>query len=136
VKADSPLPLKPPLDPPKPRTPAPAWLAFLVAWLGLISLALAIAIPFLPGSRDPQAEITHAKPYPLADRAIPIALYTQTVTLFLGIIVFRQMTTEPRPLSQPLVAQRLQAWTGIALAFAGIIFVYLYVQLRGPGGHL
>lgn len=116
--------------------PAPAWLAFVVAWMGLISLGLAVAIPFLPGSRNPEAELIHAKPYSLADRAIPIALYTQTVTLFLGIIVFRQMATEPRPLAAPLAAQRIQSWTGIVLALVGIVIVYIFVQLRGPGGHL
>jgi hypothetical protein len=97
---------------------------------------MAISIPFLRGSGNPEAELTHAKPYSPADRMVPIALYTQTIVLFLGIVVFRQMANEPRPLPAPLVNQRVQAWAGIVLALIGVVFIYLFVWLRGPGGPL
>lgn len=126
------LPLRPPeLDVPRP-TPAPPWVGLLAAWLGLIMLIAAIAFPFLPGSRDPRAELERAEPYSFADKFLPIPMYGVTVALFLGIVVLWQMRKEPRPLPQPLVAQRVQAWTGIALALIATIILYVFVALRGP----
>ncbi len=95
-------------------------------------LIAAIVFPFLPGSRDPRAELEHAKPYSFADKFLPIPMYGVTVVLFLGIVVLRQMRKEPRPLEGALVAQRVQAWTGIALALLATIILYVYVALRGP----
>ena len=132
MRDDSPLPLKPP-DPEPPRpTPAPPWVALLTAWLGLIVLIAAIVFPFLPGSRDPRAELEHAKPYSFADRFLPVPMYGITVALFLGIVVLRQMRKEPRPLPDAMVAQRVQAYVGIALALIATVILYIYVALRGP----
>ena len=132
MRDDSPLPLKPP-DPAPPRpTPAPPWVALLTAWLGLIVLIAAIVFPFLPGSRDPRAELEHAKPYSFADRFLPVPMYGITVALFLGIVVLRQMRKEPRPLPDAMVAQRVQAYVGIALALIATVILYVYVALRGP----
>ena len=132
MRDDSPLPLKPP-DPEPPRpTPAPPWVALLTAWLGLIVLIAAIVFPFLPGSRDPRAELEHAKPYSFADRFLPVPMYGITVALFLGIVVLWQMRKEPRPLPNAMVAQRVQAYVGIALALIATVILYVYVALRGP----
>jgi hypothetical protein len=126
------LPLKPPLDPPKRRTLAPAWLSFACAWLGLLNLALSLALPFVPGSKDPRAELTHARPYSLADWLLLIAIYLCPLTITLSLIVIRQMATEPRPLPDALRLQRLQAFTGIALALLSAVILYTFVALRGP----
>ena len=131
---DDPLPLRPPepyVAPPRP-TPAPPWVALLTAWLGLIMLIAAVAFPFLPGSRDPRAELEHARPYSLADKFLPVPMYGITVALFLGIVVLRQMRKEPRPLPDALIAQRVQAWVGITLALLGAAIIYAWVALRGP----
>ncbi len=134
MRDDSPLPLRPPEpdDAASHPTPAPPWVALLAAWLGLIMLIAAVAFPFLPGSRDPRAELEHAKPYSLADKLLPVPMYGVTVVLFLGIVVLWQMRKEPRPLDSALVAQRVQAWTGIALALLATVILYVYVALRGP----
>jgi hypothetical protein len=126
------LPLKPPPDPPKRRTLAPAWLSFASAWLGLLDLVLSSAIPFVPGSKDPRAELTHARPYSLADWLLLIAIYLCPLTITLALIVIRQMGTEPRPLEGALRLQRVQALTGIALAVLSAIILYTFVALRGP----
>jgi hypothetical protein len=89
-------------------------------------------VPFLPGSRDPRAELQHLRPYSAADKFIPIPLYACAVALFLGIIVLWQMRREPRPLPAPLIAQRIQAYVGIVLAVLGAAIIYLHVALRGP----
>jgi hypothetical protein len=131
------LPLKPIEDKPrKERTPAPAALALAAPWLGAITLILSIAIFLVPGSRDPQAELAHARPYSPADRVLLVAVYTSVVAIFVPILIFWQMRTQPRPLSEPLAAQRLQAFVGLALSIIGVIIIYTGVALRGPGGHL
>jgi len=125
--------LSPPPDEPAHRpTTAPPWVALLTAWLGLIMLIAAIAFPFLPGSRDPRAELEHVRPYAFADKFLPFPMYGITVTLFLGIVVLRQMGKEPRPLPDALVAQRVQAWVGITLALIATVVLYVYIGLRGP----
>jgi hypothetical protein len=131
---DDPLPLRPaePYSPPSRPTPAPPWVALLTAWLGLTMLIAAIVFPFLPGSHDPRAELEHARPYSLADKFLPVPMYGITVALFLGIVVLRQMRKEPRPLPDSLVAQRVQAWVGIALALIATVILYVYIGLRGP----
>lgn len=134
MRDDSPLPLRPP-EPDKPAarpTPAPPWVALLTAWLGLVMLIAAVVFPFLPGSRDPRAELEHAQPYSLADKFLPVPMYGVTIALFLGIVVLWQMRKEPRPLEGAFVAQRVQAWTGIVLALLATIVLYVYVALRGP----
>ena len=55
------LPLKPPADDKPPPTPAPAWVAFLTAWLGLFTLIATIVLLLLPGSRNPRAELEHVQ---------------------------------------------------------------------------
>jgi hypothetical protein len=130
-KLNSPLPL----DPPKPsRSPmlAPPWVALVAAWLGVIVLICSIVFIFLPGSRDPRAELEHRVPYSLADKFLPIPIYGITVTLFVGMVVLWQMRREPRPLPDALVAQRLQAWVGIALSLVATVIVYVQVALHGP----
>jgi hypothetical protein len=124
----------PPLNPDAPQRPrlAPAWVALLAAWLGLLTLIAAITFPFLPGSHDPRAELQHLKPYSFADKFLPFPIYGSVVAMFLGIVVLRQMRREPRPLPQPLIAQRVQAWVGIVLAALGATFIYVWVALRGP----
>jgi hypothetical protein len=130
------LPLKAVADrPKKERTPAPPWVALAVPWLGLLTLILAITIFIVPGSRDPRAELTHARPYSAADWVLMIADYTSVVAVFVGIVVIWQMRTQPRPLAAPLAAQRLQAIVGLVLACIGIAIIYIGVALRGPGGH-
>jgi hypothetical protein len=127
----------PPLNPDGPPPPvqprlAPPWVALASAWLGLLTIIASSIVPFLPGSRDPRAELQHLRPYSAADRFIPIPLYACTVALFLGIIVLWQMRREPRPLPAPLIAQRIQAYVGIILALLGAAIIYLHVALRGP----
>ena len=131
ASGDSSLPPLNPDAPPRPRL-APSWVALLTAWLGLLTLAASIAVPFLPGSRDPRAELQHLRPYSLADRFIPFPLYACAVTLFLGSVVLWQMRREPRPLPDPLVAQRIQAYAGMLLALLGAAVIYVFVALRGP----
>ncbi|HYO10367.1 MAG TPA: hypothetical protein VER17_15465 [Tepidisphaeraceae bacterium] len=97
-----------------------------------MTLVAAVAVPFLPGSRDPRAELEQLRPYSAADRFIPVPLYAATVALFLAIVVLWQMRREPRPLPVALAAQRVQAWVGIVLALAGAAVVYAWVGLRGP----
>ena len=124
----------PPLNPDPPPRPrlAPPWVALLAAWIGLLTLIASIAVPFLPGSRDPRAELQHLRPYSLADRFIPVPLYACAVALFLGITVLWQMRREPRPLPDELIAQRIQAYAGIVLALLGAAIIYAFVALRGP----
>ena len=128
-----PLLSPPPDESPVARpTPAPPWVALLSAWLGLLMLIAAIVLPFLPGSRDPRAELEHARPYSIADRFIPIPMYGVTIAIFLGIVVLWQMHKEPRPLPDALIAQRVQAYAGIALALLATVILYTYVALHGP----
>jgi hypothetical protein len=123
-------PLNP--DPAPPTRLAPPWLALASAWLGLLTLVASAIVPFLPGSRDPRAELQHLHPYSFADKFIPFPIYGSVVAMFLGIIVLWQMRREPRPLPAPLIAQRVQACVGIILALLGVAIIYLYVALRGP----
>jgi hypothetical protein len=127
-------PIKPPasFDPPRLPTPAPAWVALASAWAGLIVLIASIVFLFLPGSRDPVAELEHARPYSLADRFLLIPMYGIPVALFLGIIVFWQMRRHPRPLPEAMTMQRVQAGIGIALALLATIILYFHVALHGP----
>ena len=125
----------PPLNPDNPAPPprlAPPWVALVSAWLGLLTLIASVVVPFLPGSRDPRAELQHLRPYSLADRFLPLPLYASSVAMFLGIVVLWQMRREPRPLPDALVAQRVQAYAGIALAVLAAAIIYGYVALRGP----
>lgn len=130
---ETPLPLRG-LDDPKPAvkpiaaTPAPAWVALLAAWLGLVTLLAAGALPLLPGSRNPRAELVHARPYSTADRWLPVPVYLSVTAIFIGCIVLWQMRKEARPLADALLAQRLQAYVGIALAVIGVIIIYAYVH--------
>jgi hypothetical protein len=126
------LPLRPPPEPVKPPTPAPAWVAFLAAWMGLIMLVASVVLIFLPGSVNPREELEHRRPYSLADKFLPIPIYGITVALFLGIVVIYQMRKEPRPLPEAMVNQRIQAWAGIALALLGAVVIYTWVALTGP----
>ena len=128
------VPDLPPLNPDPPPRPrlAPPWVALLAAWLGLLTLIASAVVPFLPGSRDPRAELQNLRPYSAADRFIPFPLYACAVALFLGIVVLWQMRREPRPLPEALIAQRVQAYVGIALALLGAAIIYLHVALRGP----
>ena len=126
----------PPLDPdgpPRPRL-APAWVALLAAWLGLLTLIASAIVPFLPGTRDPRAELQHLRPYSPADKFLPVPLYGAVVSLFLGIVVLWQMRREPHPLPPPLLAQRVQAWVAIVLSLLGAAVIYGWVALRGPRG--
>jgi hypothetical protein len=120
----------PPLAPP-PRL-APPWVALVAAWLGLLTLIASAIVPFLPGSRDPRAELQKLQPYSLADKFLPLPIYASVVAMFLGIVVLWQMRREPRPLPDALVAQRVQAYAGIVLALLGVVIIYLHVALRGP----
>ena len=132
----------PPIDPPGPvsprekqkptPTPAPAWVAFAAAWAGLLMVIASAALPLLPGSVSPRAELEHSRPYSVADRFLPLPIYGTTLALFLGIIVLWQMRKEPRPLPAPLAAQRVQAWVGIVLALVAVVIIYAWVGLRGP----
>ena len=130
-----PLPPLPPMEPvakPKP-TPAPAGVSLLAAWIALVTLVCSIALPFLPGSRNPRAELEHMQPYSLADRFLPLPIYGSVIALFLGIVVLWQMRQEFRPLPEALVNQRLQAWVAIMLALLAAAIIYLHVAMRGPG---
>ena len=129
--SDDDLPRLNPDAVPQPRL-APPWVALLAAWLGLLTLLASATVPFLPGSRDPRAELQNLRPYSAADRFIPVPLYVCAVALFLGIVVLWQMRREPRPLPDALAAQRVQAWAGIVLALIGAAIIYLHVALRGP----
>lgn len=131
MPSDPPLPPLNPDPPPQPRL-APAWVALLSAWLGLLTLIASIAFPFLPGTRDPRAELEHLRPYSLADKFLPLPIYGSVVAMFLGIVVIRQMRREPRPLPDALLAQRVQAWAGIILAILGAAILYAWIGLRGP----
>jgi hypothetical protein len=91
-----------------------------------------IVFIFLPGSRDPRAELEHLRQYSLADRFLPLPIYGIAIALFLGIVVLWQMRKESRPLPDALVAQRLQAWCGIAFALLAAAIIYIHVALRGP----
>ncbi|MEA2736431.1 MAG: hypothetical protein QOE14_2882 [Humisphaera sp.] len=124
----------PPLNPDPPPSPrlAPPWVALASAWLGLLTLIMSAVFPFLPGSRDPRAELQHLRPYSFADKFIPLPIYGSTIAMFLGIVVLWQMRREPRPLPNALVAQRVQAWVGIVLALLGAAIIYFHVALRGP----
>ena len=123
----------PSLEGPKRPTPAPAWVALLAAWAGLLVLAASVALVFLPGSRNPSEELEHVRPYSPADRFLPVPVYGSVAAMFLGIVVLWQMRNEPRPLPDALVAQRVQAWVGIVLGLAAAAVVYGWVALRGPG---
>jgi hypothetical protein len=92
----------------------------------------AIVFIFLPGARNPRAELEHLEQYSLADRFLPLPIYGIAAVLFLGIIVLWQMRREPRPLQQALVAQRVQAWVGIALSLTAGAIIYTHVALHGP----
>jgi hypothetical protein len=120
------LPLKPIADKPKKEpNPAPAWVALASPWLGLLTLILSIVIFLVPGSRDPQAEFTHQRPWSAADIVVTIAEYTSVLAVFVGLVVIWQMRTQPRPLSAALAAQKLQAIVGLVLAFIGIAIIYV-----------
>src|SRR5262245_61992416 len=113
------LPLRP-VEPESRRghpTPAPAWVALAAAWAGLLMLIASIGFVFLPGTRNPREELEHLKTYSTADKFLPVPIYGITIAIFLGIVVLWQMRYEPRPLPDALVAQRVQAWAGIILAF-------------------
>jgi hypothetical protein len=130
-KSGSSLPLKPPLDIPRP-TPAPAWVSLVAVWLGVVMLIASIVFVFLPGARDPRAELTRQAPFSLADRFLPFPIYGITVSLFVGIVVLWQMRREPRPLPDAMVMQRLQAWVGIGLSLIAAVIVYTHVARHGP----
>jgi hypothetical protein len=104
----------------------------LAAWIGLITLVASGIFPFLPGSRDPRAELEHRAAYSFADKFLPLPIYASVVAMFLGIVVLWQMRTEPRPLPHELVAQRVQAWVGIILAICGAAIIYGHVAFFGP----
>lgn len=125
------------LPPPEKKpSPAPAWVALLAAWAGLLMLIASIVFMLLPGSVNPRAELEHARQYSVADRFLPLPIYGIAVALFLGIVALWQMRKEPRPLHDALASQRVQAWVGIVLALVGAIVIYTWVALRGPGGRL
>src|SRR5205085_9178787 len=121
-----------PPEPEKRVTPAPAWVALVAAWAGLLMLIGSIVLPLLPGSLDPKAELEHARPYSPADRFLPLPIYGIAVALFLGIVVLWQMRKEPRPLAPALAAQRVQAWVGRVLALVGAVVIYAWVAVHGP----
>ncbi len=116
----------------KPLTPAPAWVALLAAWFGLIVLIASIVLIFLPGSQHPKEELEHLKPYSFADRYLPVPLYGIVIALFVGIVVLRQMRDVPRPLAEGYVAQRVQAWVGIVLSLIATAVIYTWVGIHGP----
>ena len=86
----------------------------------------------MTGSRDPRAELSHTQPYSAADLMVPIALYMAAIAVFIPLVIFWQMRTQPRPLLAPLAAQRLQAIVGMSLAIIGIAIVYFGVA-QHPG---
>ena len=121
------------LPPPaKKPTPAPAWVALLAAWAGLLMLIASVVFTLLPGAVNPRRELEHARPYSAADRFLPLPIYGITAALFFGIVVLWQMRKEPRPLPDALVAQRMQAWVGIVLALLGAVIIYAWVFFHGP----
>jgi hypothetical protein len=120
-------------EPARKPTPAPALVALLGVWVALLTLVGSIALPFLPGSRHPRAELEHVQPYSLADRFLPVPIYGSVIGLFLGIVVLWQMRKESRPLPEAMVNQRVQAWVAIVLALLAAAIIYLHVALRGPG---
>ena len=126
------LPLRGIEPPPKKPTLAPPWVALAAAWTGLLMLVASIVFVFLPGTRHPRQELERLQPYSAADKFLPLPIYGITIALFLGIVVLWQMRREPRPLPDAMVAQRVQAWAGIALALAGAVVIYTYVAFRGP----
>ena len=79
-----------------------------------------------------RAELERSRYFSFADRFLRVPLYGIAVSLFLGIIVLRQMRREPRPLPEALVAQRAQEWVGSVLARVGAVVIYTWVGLRGP----
>ena len=105
---------------------------FSAVWLGVIVLIASIVFVFLPGTRDPRAELTHRAPYSIADRFLPFPIYGVTLALFVGIVVLWQMRREPRPLPDGLVLQRVQAWVAIALSLIAAAIIYIHVALHGP----
>ena len=111
---------------------APAWVALSAAWLGVIVLIASIVFVFLPGSRDPRGELEHRVPFSIADKFLPIPIYGITFALFISIVVLWQMRREARPLPDALLAQRVQAWVGIALALVATVIVYVHVARHGP----
>ena len=111
---------------------APPWVALIAAWGGLLMLIASIVFTLLPGSRNPVAELEHRQPFSIKDRFLPVPMYGIALVLFLGIIVLWQMRKEPRPLPQPAINQRIQAWTGIVLALVAAAVVYVYVAFFGP----
>ncbi|MGH7179896.1 MAG: hypothetical protein ACREJC_21145 [Tepidisphaeraceae bacterium] len=119
-------PLKP-LDPP---TGAPAWVALVAAWVGLLSLGGAIVFVLLPGSRSPRAELERLSEYSPADRFVPVPLYGGTIAIFLGIVVMWQARRLARPLPEALRSQRVQACVGIALGILAACVVYIDVAIR------
>ena len=123
--------LLPELSDPEP-TLAPAWVALVAAWTGVLVLVLAMVFVFLPGSRSPRQELERATPYGPADRFLPVALYAPVVPMFLGIVVMWQMRKRARPLPHSLLMQRVQAWVGIWLALLAAAVVYIDVAVRGP----
>jgi hypothetical protein len=125
------------LPPPEKRpTPAPAWVALLAAWAGLLMLVASVVFILLPGSVDPRAELEHARRYSPADRFLPLPIYGIAAAIFLGIVVLWQVRKEPRPLDEALAAQRVQAWVGIALSLLAATIIYVWVALKGPGGRV
>ena len=127
------LPLIPPPDDAPHPTPAPAWVSLLAAWLGLLSLIATIVLFFLPASRNPRAELEHARPYSPADRFFPVPAYLSVVALFMAIVVFWQMRREPRPLPDGMLAQRVQAWVGVVLTMMAIVIFYAFAARHaGP----
>ena len=107
-------------------------MALLAAWAGLLMLIASVVFIFLPGSVNPRAELEHTRPYSTADKFLPLPIYGTTVAMFLGIVVLWQTRKEPRPLPEAMVAQRVQAWVGIALAFLGAALIYVWVFFHGP----
>jgi hypothetical protein len=130
-RLNSALPLKPARDQRAPML-APAWVSLVAVWLGVIVLIASVVFVFLPGTRDPRAELEHRVPYSLADRFLPVPIYGVTVALFVGMVVLWQMRREPRPLPDALVIQRVQAWIGIVLSLIAAAVVYIDVALHGP----
>jgi len=125
------LPLKGVEPQARPRL-APAWVALITAWLGMLMLLASIVVIILPGSRNPVAELQHQAPYSMKDRFLPVPIYGIAVVLFLGCVVLWQMRREMRPLPQALVNQRVQAIAGMVLALVGAVIIYAYVAFFGP----
>lgn len=111
---------------------APAWVALLTAWLGLLMVVTSVIFILLPGSRDPVGELERRVDYSPADRFLPVPMYGIAVVLFMGSVVLWQMRRQPRPLPPALMAQRIQAWTGITLSLIAAAIIYGFVALYGP----